>query len=874
MILKENSKEEMNTEKKMHVIKRSGKSEPIRFDKITNRLQKLVYNLDNSIDANIITQKICSRIYSGITTTELDNLSSQICTSMIIDHPDYGELGSRITVSNHQKNTNANLLQVIKELYTNKDINGNPAPLINEELYALVLTHHQKLEEMIDYSRDYLIDYFGFKTLERSYLLRINDDKKKKIVERPQHLFMRVALGIHGDDLEFVKKTYDRISKKEYTHATPTLFNAGTPINQLASCFLTGITDSIEGIFDTYKDCGIISKYAGGIGVHISNIRSKGSYIRKTGGNSDGLMPLLKTFNSVARQFNQGGKRLGSFAMYLEVHHADIFTFLEAKKNSGSDEERARDLFYALWISDLFMEKVEKNQEWYLMDPNVCPDLNEHYGLEFNTLYMEYVSKGKYVKKINARELWEAIISSQIEHGMPYMLYKDHANQKSNQKNIGIIKSSNLCSEIMEVSTENEIAVCNLASICLPSLIESPEITQKSTIYYQGKLKMYSKEDCTYCKLLKQLLKDRQLDYEEITIEEARDYLPSFDTVPQLFSLYNENVYSLGGYDESWEILQPIFNYDRLEQYSYELTINLNKIIDKNYYPNDKTLKSNMNHRPIGIGVQGLANVFMQMRLPFTSEQAREVNKLIFETMYYGAMRASVDLAKIDGSYSTFKGSPLSKGIFQFNLWGVKDEETSGKWDWGAMREQVMTYGVRNSLLIALMPTASTASIFGNTESFEVITSNLYTRNVLSGVFTILNKYLVKDLMTLDLWNQETKDRLLFDKGSVQNLKNFPSFLKDVYKTAFEVDQKLIVKMSAERGIYVCQSQSLNLYFDKPTFKELTSTHFFGWKNGLKTGMYYLRTKPAITGQNFGLDSKTEKTMKKQEEEECLSCGA
>jgi len=867
----------MNTEKKMHVIKRSGKSELISFDKITNRLQKLLFNLCKyTIDPNIITQKICSRIYSGITTTELDNLSAQMCTSMICDHPDYGELGSRIIVSNHQKNTSDNFLNVIKELYANKDINGNPAPLINEELYSLVQTYHDQLEEMIDYSRDYLIDYFGFKTLERSYLLKINCNNKKKIVERPQHLFMRVALGIHGDDLVNVKQTYDRMSKKEYTHATPTLFNAGTPINQLASCFLTGINDSIEGIFDTYKDCGIISKFAGGIGIHISNIRSKGSYIRKTGGNSDGLMPLLKTFNSVARQFNQGGKRLGSFAMYLEVYHADIFTFLEAKKNSGSDEERARDLFYALWISDLFMERVEKNEEWYLMDPNVCPDLNEFYGEEFNTLYLNYVSKGKYVKKIKARELWEAIISSQIEHGMPYMLYKDHANEKSNQKNIGIIKSSNLCSEIMEVSSENEIAVCNLASICLPALIEPPSSFKgKTEIYYYGKLKLYSKEDCSYCKLLKQLLNERHLDYEEISEKEAREYLPSFTTVPQLFSEYNEKVYSLGGYDDTWQILQPIFNYDKLEQFSYELTINLNRIIDKNYYPNEKTKKSNMNHRPIGIGVQGLANVFMQMRLPFTSDKAREINKLIFETMYHGAMRASVDLAKKDGAYSTFQGSPLSKGIFQFNLWGVKDEETSGKWDWSAMREQVMTHGVRNSLLIALMPTASTASIFGNTESFEVITSNLYTRNVLSGVFTILNKYLVKDLMTLDLWNQETKDRLLFDKGSVQNLKNFPSFLKDVYKTAFEVDQKLIVKMSAERGIYVCQSQSLNLYFDKPTFKELTSTHFYGWKSGLKTGMYYLRTKPAITGQNFGLDSKTEKILKKEEvQEECLSCGA
>jgi ribonucleotide reductase alpha subunit len=1773
----------------MYVVKRSGNKESVQFDKITNRLVKLLYGgLEKTVDPVLITQKICSRIYSGITTTELDNLASQICMGLITDNPDFGILGGRIVVSNHQKNTDESFYSVILQLRNNKDVHGDLASLINDELFDIVSKHRDEIENMIDMNRDYLLDYFGFKTLERSYLLKVNVDggKTKRIVERPQHLFMRVAIGIHGYDFENVKKTYDNMSLKMYTHATPTLFNASTNHPQLSSCFLIDIEDSIEGIFKTYTDCGLISKWAGGIGVHISNIRSKGSYIRKTGGNSDGIMPLLRTFNSIARQFNQcfepntmiftldgpkeiqhittkdyvitrdgtykkvmnviknevdkdilsirskysfsevgvtpeheicvlrgcvktkmmfdkiqqnmsngtlktefisakcldendflcypipqtivkyhdnsdnirfygimlgdghlskkynktnieggvslgiehkqntiifvenflknndihywktyndnsiqihwthtnlseklnfdyddlydenhekiisnkffhmsktntldlihglietdgsvhdeiyfsstskniaegmrflllkagilcsgnirdrigevstyknittrkisyvlripkdpvlcnvlkiepskklgyfsfnntiysrinsiktknykglvydlnidenhnyltnmglvhnSGKRLGSFAMYLEVHHADIFTFLDAKKNHGAEEERARDLFYALWICDLFMERVQENGDWFLMDPNESQNLNEVYGEEYNNLYNRYVNEGKYKKKIKARELWEAIISSQVETGTPYLCYKDHVNKKNNQKNIGIVKSSNLCvsgdtnilirnvsimnvpikylmnkevevwngkqwcqtiiyktgenqkllkiifsnskeikcteyhkfyiqendkevvyeakdlkngmqiipytimsedgknltfsnifissiedclenedtycfneplehkgifngiitgqcAEINEVSNEHETSVCltsdtiiiteegpkfitecdnvnvlsfynnddllvkdqqyikaklinngikevfeidlvggfpikatknhkflvlknrnknntyewktveqltlkdrinrpkidplpsyrnvdiktendleslvvgwmigdgwqrsyknheytygvcfgstetyaqkivmdylniiqkslepekyghnkpiktyiskngvvqwacskksfaeyfitkyglepklgikknlsskiknlksnkiasilsgyfsadgtvyrtekkfyiglsssskqllidtqvllkcfgitsdlvftevksrnrfqgkltiqnrdsiklfskyinfllcpekknkledgilnhkylrnvdekewmsirsiksvgfenvydlnvpnshnfianmvtthncNLGSICLPQILEYPDFNDISKLllwksfltseqikissyYEEGRLKIYTTSYCEYCKLLKTLLDDCGLSYEEIDKDEAEmlriksnpslSTVKPFETVPQLFSIKNEDdIEHLGGYDDNWNVLSPKINYKKLYQLAYELTYNLNKVIDKNFYPTERTRVSNMKNRPIGLGVQGLSDVFMRLKIPFTSDKAREINKDIFETLYYGSMESSIDTAKIDGSYPTYEGSPLSEGQFQFNLWGVNDEELSGRWDWSALREKLMIYGSRNSLNIALMPTASTASIFGNNESFEVITSNLYTRNVLSGVFTMVNKYLIKDLISLDLWNQDTKDRLIFDKGSVQNLRTLPKFLREVYKTAFEVDQKLIIKMSADRGIFVCQSQSLNLFFDKPTFKELTACHFHGWKNGLKTGSYYIRTKSALTGQNFGLDPNKEKKLREEkiveeEDEGCLNCGA
>lgn len=886
----------------MFVIKRSGNKENVQFDKITSRLQKLLYGgLDKTIDPAIITQKICSRMSSGITTTELDNLASQICMGMIIDNPDFGILGARIVISNHQKNTDDDFLSVVTELKNNKDIQGNLAPLVSDELYDIALNNTEFLQNMIDFERDYLLDFFGFKTLERSYLLKVNEGKVKRIVERPQHLFLRVAIGIHGYDFESVKKTYDNMSLKNYTHATPTLFNAGTPHSQLSSCFLIGTEDSVEGIFETMTDCAKISKWSGGIGLHISNIRANGSYIRKTAGTSDGIVPMLKVYNDIARYINQSGKRNGSFAVYLEPHHADVIPFLEARKNVGPEELRARDLFYALWVSDYFMECIEKNQDWYLMDPDQSFGLNEVYGDEYTELYKKYVTEGKYMKKIKARELWEHIIASQIEHGMPYISYKDHVNRKNNQKHYGTIKSSNLCNEINEYSDKDETAVCNLGSICLPKILEYPftdewrnlSESKLISVYEDSSrmLKLYSTSDCDYCKLLKALLKSCGLSYIEIDDVEADslrikhnpDSKP-FETVPQLFSVQEGcsesiNIVYLGGYADNWKNLSPRINYNKLYELAYELTVNLNKVIDINFYPTEKTRISNMKHRPIGLGVQGLADVFMTLKLPFTSDEAREINKDIFETIYFGSMSASIDLAKRDGRYPTYEGSPLSEGKFQYNLWGVKDVDLSGRWKWSELRNKLLKYGSRNSLNIALMPTASTASIFGNVESFEAITSNLYTRNVLSGVFTMINKYLIKDLMDLEIWNQDTKDRLIYNKGSVQNLKALPKFLREIYKTSFEIDQKLIIKMSAERGVFVCQSQSLNLFFDKPTFKELTACHFYGWKNGLKTGSYYIRTRSALSGQNFGLDPRKEKQLREEkiddvEDEGCLSCGA
>jgi ribonucleotide reductase alpha subunit len=1258
----------------MYVIKRDSLQEKLMIDKITNRIEKLLYGI-NDIDAASITLKICSRIFPGITTTELDNLASQVCMSMITDNPNYGILGSRIAISNHQKNTKTSFLEVLVDLKNNCNINGEPAPLISDELLKIVSENETEIQNMIDNERDYLFDFFGFKTLEKSYLLSININNQKKIVERPQHLFMRVAIGIHGNDLENVKKTYNNLSLKQYTHATPTLFNAGTPHPQLSSCFLIATEDSIEGIFETITDCAKISKWSGGIGIHISNIRANGSYIRKTGGYSDGILPMLKVYNDVARYINQGGgKRNGSFAVYLEPWHADIFEFLDAKKPHGSDEIRARDLFYALWVPDLFMEQVENDGDWYLMCPNQSKGLTDVYGEEFNKLYLQYVEEKKYIKKIKARELWNSIISSQIETGTPYMLYKDHVNKKSNQKNIGTIKSSNLCAEIVEYSGDDESAVCltadtiiftdkglrkitecdnenilsfynndvdlvknqqyikaklinngikevfeidlvggfpikatknhkflvvknrnynkkcntyewktveeltlkdrinrpkieplpnfeniniikdldteslvvgwmigdgwqrnyedghrytygvcfgshevyaqktvleqlnkiqinlealkgghnkkvstyiskngvvqwacskesfakyfidnyglepklgknkiisekinklepfkiasilsglfsadgtvyrktgkknsfyvglssaskqllidvqlllkcfgitsclvfgevksrkrfqgkltienkdsiklfyryinfllcpekkqkledgilnhvysrkiderewmsiksiknvgfenvydlnipnthnflanmvtvhncNLASICLPAILDYSKSELQNPLfkyYFKGKLKLYSKDDCSYCKLLKALLKNCNLTYEEINCEKAEEYrlkcnpIPDkFETVPQLFSIYDDSIKYLGDYTTNWNVLKPTIDYNKLYQLSYDLTVNLNKVIDKNYYPTDKTYTSNMNHRPIGIGVQGLADLFIKLRLPFDSDEAREINKNLFETIYYGALNASSNLAYEHGKYSTFENSPLSKGLFQFNLWedySSTKVKLSGLWDWEYLSDKILKNGVRNSLLIALMPTASTSQIMGYNECFEPITSNLYLRRTLAGEFTVVNNYLMKDLIDLDLWNEDTKNRLIYDKGSVQNIRGLPKFLKDIYKTVWEIPQKSIIEMSADRGPFICQSQSLNLFFEKPEYKKLTMAHLLGWKKGLKTGSYYIRSKPALNAQKFGLDIDAEKKLISEdlqtEEEGCLSCGA
>jgi ribonucleoside-diphosphate reductase alpha subunit len=804
-------------------------------------------------------------------------------------------LGARIAISNHQKNTETNFLEVLNKLKNNKDIHGNLSPLINDELLSFAKKYEKDINNMLDYERDYLIDFFGFKTLEKSYLLKID----KKSIERPQHLFMRVALAIHGDDLTNVKKTYDNLSLKNYTHATPTLFNAGCPNQQLSSCYLIATEDSIEGIFGTITDCAKISKWSGGIGVHVSNIRANGSYIRKTAGYSDGIMPMLKVYNDVARYINQGGgKRNGSFAIYIEPWHSDIFTFLDAKKNHGSEELRARDLFYALWVPDLFMKAIEENSDWYLMCPDKCPGLPDIYGEDFDKLYFKYVEEKRYNKKIKARELWDAIISSQIETGVPYMLYKDAANEKSNQKNIDTIKSSNLCAEILEVSNSEETAVCNLSSICLPSILEYPiksyrewfdllsnEEKKLSEYYFNGNLKLFSESDCSYCKLLKALLKEVGLGYEEITEERAEDLrlfcnpVPDkFTTVPQLFSVIDNKVKHLGGYTNSWNLFSPRINHNKLRDLSYDLVINLNKIIDKNYYPTEKTKVSNLRHRPIGIGVQGLADLFLCLKLPFDSPEARKINKEIFETMYYGALDSSHDLALKEGPYSTFPGSPMSEGVFQFNMWGLNDEDLSGRWKWKVLRKNIMRNGIRNSLLIALMPTASTSQIMGSyVECFEPLTSNLYTRRTLAGEFVIINPYLIKDLISLDLWNDDTKDRLQYDKGSVKNIRNFP--FKDIYRTVWEIPQKSLLEMSADRGAFVCQSQSLNLFFEKPEYKKLSMAHLAGWKLGLKTGSYYIRTKPATNAQRFAMDPEVEKRLKEEdlqnkEDTECLSCGA
>ena len=855
----------------MYVIKRNKNKEPVRFDKITNRLARLC-DPDLDIDPVVVTQKLSSRVHNGISTVELDTLSATICIAMSIDTPEFATLAARVVISNHHKNTCESFLETMNLLYSNKDSNGNPAPLVSESLVNLARSYELDINNMIDYKRDFLLDFFGFKTLERSYLLKIRDGDGKKVVERPQHLFMRVALGIWGEDMTKVKKFYENISLKNYTHATPTLFNSGTEINQLSSCYLTMVEDSIEGIFETYSDCGLISKWAGGVGCDISDIRSRGSYIKTTGGTSDGIMPLMKTFNSIARQFNQGGKRLGSFAMYLSVYHADIFEFLNAKKNQGADEDRARDLFYGLWIPDLFMRKIqEKDSDWYLMDPSRSPGLQEVYGQEFEDLYNKYVAEKRYVKVIKARELWTAIIHAQIELGMPYMLFKDACNRKSNQKNIGVVRSSNLCTEIIEVTTPKETSVCNLASICLPQMLIP------NTEYKDNVLEVYSKDDCAYCKLLKSLLKKAGIAIHEISSETAKRYLdnsPSewakkYDTVPQVFRRDVDGVAFIGGFSETWKMmLRPRVDHEKLYAMAYELTENLNRVIDTTYYPIEKTQTSNLRHRPIGIGVQGLADVFLAMKLPFDSDEARIINKDIFETIYFGAMSASCDLATKFWPYSSFRGSPLSEGKFQFDLWLCDD--LSGVWDWDSLRERVMKYGVRNSLLIALMPTASTSQIMGSVvECFEPLSSNMYVRRTLAGEFTVINPYLINDLISLGIWNSETKNRLQYDRGSAQNIVGLPHELKMVYRTAYEIPQKSLITMSAERAPFVCQSQSLNLFFDKPEFNKLTSAHVYSWKSGLKTGSYYIRTKPAASAQRFGMDIETEKQL-----DECVNCSA
>jgi len=748
----------------MYVIKRDGHKESVKFDKITARVTKLCYGLNPIVDPVKIAMKVIEGVYDGVTTSELDNLAAEIAASNATTHPDYALLASRIAVSNLHKNTKKSFSQTITDLYTYLDPKtGQSAGLIADDVYKVIQENAPLLDSTIIYDRDFNFDYFGFKTLERSYLLKLHG----KVAERPQHLFMRVAVGIHKSNLDEAIKTYNMMSEGWFTHATPTLFNAGTPKPQMSSCFLIEMqSDSIDGIYNTLKQTAVISQSAGGIGLSIHNVRAKGSYIKGTNGTSNGIVPMLKVFNDTARYVDQGGgKRKGSFAIYLEPWHADVMDFLDLKKNHGKEEARARDLFYALWIPDLFMKRVKEDSTWTLMCPNECPGLADTHGAEFEALYTKYEQEGRGRATIKAQDIWFKILESQIETGTPYMLYKDAANGKSNQKNLGTIKSSNLCTEIMEYTAPDEIAVCNLGSIALPKFVKDGE-----------------------------------------------------------------------------------FDHNRLFDVAYQLAINLNVIIDNNYYPVPETRKSNMRHRPIGIGVQGLADAFIMMRFPFDSAEAKTLNKEIFETIYYAAATASKDLAIKDGAYETFPGSPASHGILQFDMWGVTP---SNRWEWDVLKEEIKIHGMRNSLLLAPMPTASTAQILGNNECFEPYTSNIYTRRVLAGEYIIVNKHLLKDLVSLGLWNEDLKNKLIGANGSVQNIAEIPDNLKALYKTAWELSQKTIIDMSADRGAYICQSQSLNVFMENPNFGKLTSMHFYAWESGLKTGMYYLRTKAATDAIKF-----------------------
>lgn len=761
----------------MLVIKRDGRYESVKFDKITARIEKLCYGLNtefvNPVD---IAKKVIIGIYDGVTTVELDNLAAETAATMATYHPDYAILAARIAVSNLHKVTSESFSNTMKRLYTYVDPKtGENASLISENVYKVIKENASLLDSAIVYDRDYDYDYFGFKTLERSYLLKLNG----KIVERPQHMLMRVAIGIHQEDVKAAIETYHLLSEKWFTHATPTLFNAGTPKPQLSSCFLlTMKEDSIVGIYDTLKQCAQISQSAGGIGLSIHNIRATGSYIKGTNGVSNGIVPMLRNFDMTARYVDQGGgKRKGSFAIYLEPWHADVFEFLNLKKNHGKEELRARDLFYALWIPDLFMQRVENNQDWSLFCPHEAPGLADCYGKEFEKLYEKYEREGKARKTVKAQDLWFEILESQIETGTPYMLYKDSANAKSNQQNLGTIKSSNLCTEIIEYTSPEEVAVCNLASIALPKFIN----------------------------------------------EAGR------------------------------------FDHQKLYEITRVVTKNLNKVIDINYYPVSEARTSNLRHRPIGIGIQGLADVFLKLRMPFDSPEARGLNIDIFETIYFAAMSASKDLAKEQGTYPSFPGSPISKGIFQFDMWGV--EPSSGRWDWEKLRKEVKQYGVRNSLLVAPMPTASTSQILGNNECFEPYTSNIYTRRVLSGEFIVVNKHLLEDLIKLNLWDDRMKNQLIVDNGSVQKIDRIPAHIKELYRTVWEIPQKAIIDMAADRGAYICQSQSLNIHLQDANFAKLTSMHFYAWKKGLKTGMYYLRTKAAADAIKFTIQKEQESNL-------------
>ena len=934
----------------MQVIKRNGKSQEVSFDKVIWRL-KLLCNMKpilNNIDTIEIAQKVCSQIYSGIETYKLDELASEICISNVTKNFEFGELASRLVISNNQKLTSPSFSETITILYKNKD--NNNSPLISPKLYNFVISNKDKLNNIIDYNRDYLYDYFGFKTLEKGYLLRVNGI----VVERIQYLFLRVAIGIHQTNIQKIIETYNYMSTKKFIHATPTLFHSGTNNSQMLSCFLLGIDDSVNGIYKSVSDCAKISQWAGGIGLWCHSIRSKNSIIRSTNGKSNGIVPMLRVYNETARHINQSGKRNGSFAMYLETWHADIFDFLEAKRNHGDENARARDLFYALWISDLFMERVKNNQKWSLMCPDKCKNLANVYGEEFNKLYTIYENMDGYVTRvINAHELWEQILISQIETGTPYMCYKDAANLKSNQKNIGTIKSSNLCTEIMEYSDSEQYACCTLASIGLPSYIDQYNFDKVSDLI------LFGKDNCKYCKYSKKYLENNKIKYNYLDIfnEDNKEYLnqllPSdviVKTMPQIFIKYNdESIEYIGGFDELVVFFKPTFNFNELYKAAKIITYNLNKIIDMNYYPIPETRYSNRLHRPLGIGVQGLADVYAKMRISFDSPEAHLLNSQIFAVIYYSSMEESMEIAKsrnngmkrirelrelhhpdyinntknaksnyiknniynwntgegnincenyelkqlekeylpIDeelyildknenfiknrdskylGSYSSFIGSPISNGQFQFDLWNKKPISKINNMvlDWDYLRQEIINNGLRNSLLLAPMPTASTSQILGNNECIEPFTSNIYSRNTLAGIFVVINKYLLKDLIQIGIWNKDIKNKIISDRGSIQNINEIPSIFKQLYKIAWDLSQKTLIDQAVERGIYVCQSQSLNLFLKNPNFSNLSSMHMYAWSKGIKTGLYYLRTRAAAKAQQF--------TIEPEKISDCESC--
>lgn len=809
----------------MYVVKRDGRQEAVHFDKITARLKKLSYGLNmDHCDPVLVAQKVCAGVYKGVTTSQLDELAAETAAAMTANHPDYAQLAARITVSNLHKNTKKSFSETIKQMYAHVNKrSGLKSPLIADDVYEIIMKNAARLDSEIIYDRDFEYDYFGFKTLERSYLLKDNG----VVIERPQHMIMRVAVGIHKNDIDSAIKTYHLMSQRWFTHASPTLFNAGTPRPQLSSCFLVCMKDdSIEGIYDTLKECAVISKSAGGLGVSVHNIRATSSYIRGTNGTSNGIVPMLRVFNDTARYVDQGGgKRKGAFAMYLEPWHADVFEFLELRKNHGKEENRARDLFFALWVPDLFMKRVQENSTWTLFCPNEAPGLADCWGEKFEKLYMKYEQEGKAKKVVQAQKLWFSILEAQIETGNPYMLFKDICNRKSNQQNLGTIKSSNLCTEIIEYTSPTETAVCNLASIALPRYVREKGMTLESQ--------------------------------------------PS----------------KLVG-SRGWR--NRYFDFDKLAEVTSTVTINLNKIIDVNFYPVETAKLSNMRHRPIGIGVQGLADTFILLGMPFESEEAQKLNKDIFETIYYHALKASVELAIKEGPYETYYGSPVSKGILQPDMWGVAP---SNRWDWAGLRDKITKHGVRNSLLVAPMPTASTSQILGNNECFEPYTSNIYSRRVLSGEFVVVNKHLLHDLTDMGLWSPALKNEVIYHNGSVQHISEIPEELKAIYRTVWEIKQRTLVDMAADRGCYIDQSQSLNIHMDQPNFGKLTSLHFYAWSKGLKTGMYYLRSRAAADAIKFTVDTTnikesikpvTEDVEKKlaqmacslENKDECLACGS